>query len=57
MTWHRPRIEVLLRSGVDLVAMETMPAQKEAEALCTLLEEFPGAKAWISFSCKVQEIL
>ena len=27
--------------------------QKEAEALVKLLQEFPMAKAWVSFSCMV----
>lgn len=56
ITWHRPRIKVLLEAGVDLLALDTIPAQKEALALVQLLEdEFPQAKAWLSFSCKVKE--
>ena len=27
MDWHRPRIDALLQAGVDLLAMETIPAQ------------------------------
>lgn len=50
--WHRPRMAALLSAGVDLLAMETIPAQVEAEVLVDLLQEFPYAKAWISFSCK-----
>lgn len=34
------------------MAFDTIPAQKEAEAIICLLREFPDAKAWISFSCK-----
>ena len=26
MDWHRPRLKILLDSGVDLVAVETIPA-------------------------------
>ena len=43
----------LIESGVDLLAIETIPSLKEGVALTELLKEFPGTKAWISFSCKV----
>jgi homocysteine S-methyltransferase len=52
MSFHRERMGVLLASGVDLLACETIPSKEEAIALIRLLNEFPGAKAWISFSCK-----
>lgn len=52
MDWHRPRIDALLQAGVDMLAMETIPAQKEAEALVQLLKEFPTAKAWLTLSCR-----
>lgn len=51
--WHRPQIECLAAAGADLVAFETIPSIKEAEALVELLREFPNSKAWLSFSCKV----
>ncbi|KAK3856695.1 hypothetical protein Pcinc_019310 [Petrolisthes cinctipes] len=50
--WHRPRIEVLVGAGVDLLAVETIPAVEEALAILELLQEFPGTKAWVTFSCK-----
>ncbi|KAI5628281.1 homocysteine S-methyltransferase-like isoform 1, partial [Silurus asotus] len=50
--WHRPQIRCLVAAGVDLLALETIPSLKEAEALVELLKEFPEAKAWLSFSCK-----
>lgn len=51
--WHRPRIEALIGSGVDLLAIETMPASPEVEMLVTFLKaNFPTVKFWISFSCK-----
>ncbi len=37
--------------------METIPGLKEAEALVEVLREFPEAKAWLSFSCKVTDTL
>ncbi len=48
--FHRPRVEVLARSGADLLACETIPCQVEAEALVRLLAEFQ-VPAWMSFSC------
>uniref|UniRef100_A0A673HBE5 Homocysteine S-methyltransferase YbgG-like n=1 Tax=Sinocyclocheilus rhinocerous TaxID=307959 RepID=A0A673HBE5_9TELE len=48
--WHRPQIQCLVKA--DLVAMETIPSLKEAEALVEVLREFPEAKTWLSFSCK-----
>jgi hypothetical protein len=54
--WHRPQVRALTEAGVDMLAFETIPAQKEAEALVQLLREFPSSKAWISFSCKVRFI-
>lgn len=51
--WHRPQTECLAAAGADLIAYETIPSIKEAEALIELLREFPNSKAWLSFSCKV----
>ena len=50
--WHRPRISELLRAGADLLAIETIPAMKEGVALVHLLQEFPCARAWLSFTCR-----
>lgn len=55
MSFHRERIKVLAGSGADLLACETIPCPEEALALIRLLEEFPGSKAWISFSCKNEQ--
>lgn len=52
-SWHRPRIHSLVAAAADLIAMETIPSIREAEALLELLREFPDCKAWLSFSCKV----
>lgn len=51
MDFHRPRLEVLLGERPDLLAIETIPAIEEAEAIVRLLESYPEATAWISFSC------
>jgi homocysteine S-methyltransferase len=50
--FHRPRLAVLAAAGADLLACETLPCLGEALALARTLEEFPGAFAWISFSCR-----
>lgn len=51
--WHRPQMDCLAAAGADLIAFETIPSIKEAEAVVELLREFPNSKAWLSFSCKV----
>lgn len=51
MDWHRPRLDVLIESGADLLACETIPCLVEAEALARLLEDCP-LPAWLSFSCR-----
>lgn len=50
--WHRPRFIALDEAGIDIFAMETIPALKEALVLCDLLKEFPHRKGWITFTCK-----
>ncbi|XP_051231793.1 uncharacterized protein zgc:172121 [Dicentrarchus labrax] len=50
--WHRPQMDCLVAAGADLIAFETVPSIKEAEALVELLREFPNSKAWLAFSCK-----
>lgn len=52
MDWHRPRMRALLEKDVDLLAFDTIPCVREAEALIDLLKEFPNARAWLSFSCR-----
>ena len=50
--FHRPRLETLLETGPDLLAVETIPAIEEAEAILTLLDDYPEVSAWVSFSCR-----
>jgi len=47
--FHRPRMELLIAAGPDLLAIETIPDLDEAEVLIELLDEiaFP---AWLSYS-------
>lgn len=51
--WHKPRISALIEGGIDLLAFETIPCEKEAVVLLSILKEFPNMKAWLSFNCKV----
>lgn len=52
--WHRTRMNALIEEGVDLLAIETIPALNEGVALIELLQEYPNQKAWLSFQCKVR---
>jgi homocysteine S-methyltransferase len=50
--FHRPRMRVLLQEYVDVLACETLPQFEEAKALVDLLQEFPDAIAWFSFTLR-----
>jgi len=50
--FHRKRMAALIEAGADLLAMETIPSLQEAKVLAELLQEFPDAYAWLSFSMK-----
>jgi homocysteine S-methyltransferase len=54
--FHRPRLEILLAAQPDLLALETIPSRREAEALLELLEEL-GGTAWFAFACRDEERL
>lgn len=47
--WHRPRLEVLVAAGPDVLAVETVPDVDEAEALVGLIHEY-GVPAWLSYT-------
>lgn len=49
--FHRERLAVLAATSADVLAAETIPELEEAVAIARLLDETPGARAWISFSC------
>jgi homocysteine S-methyltransferase len=55
--FHRSRMDVLAHSDADLLAFETIPSKLEAEALIELLEEYPQCSAWLSFSCKDEQLV
>jgi homocysteine S-methyltransferase len=50
--FHRPRMDVLSDTGADLFAFETIPSRLEAEVLLTLIQDYPGGSAWLSYSCR-----
>jgi len=50
--FHRKRMSIIIGTGVDLLALETIPSKLEAEALIGLLSEFPECHAWLSFNCR-----
>lgn len=50
--FHRPHVEILATSEVDLLAFETIPCWAEAEALLQVLANFPDRVAWFSFTAR-----
>jgi homocysteine S-methyltransferase len=50
--FHRARLAILVDSKPDVIAFESLPSQLEAEAIVDLLNEFPPASCWVSFTCK-----
>ena len=50
-TFHRTRLEVLVGTGPDLFAIETMPSISEAEIVVEELRALTDAPAWVTFSC------
>src|SRR5436853_4818588 len=51
VAFHRNRMEILQDAAPDLLAIETIPSIAEAQALVEVLEGFPDARAWITFTC------
>ena len=49
--FHARRLEVLISTSPDLLALETMPATFEVELLLELLSDCP-IPYWVSYSCK-----
>ena len=49
VAFHRPRMEVLAAAGPDLLALETVPDMREAEAMLIALDGL-GVPAWLSYT-------
>lgn len=51
--FHRQRLEMLIESDPDLLALETMPDIDEVEILLELIEESGSSiPFWVAYSCK-----
>ena len=50
--FHRPRFEILAEAGADLLAIETIPSRREAEALVDLMEAHGQVRGWLSFTTR-----
>ncbi|MEQ2213300.1 hypothetical protein XENOCAPTIV_012610, partial [Xenoophorus captivus] len=48
--WHKAQVDCLVAAGADLIAFETIPSIKEAQAIVELLKEYPDCRAWLAFS-------
>nr|WP_275889460.1 homocysteine S-methyltransferase [Nakamurella flavida] len=48
--WHRARLQVLMEAGADVLALETVPSAREAEALLAEVAG-TGRPAWLSLTC------
>ena len=54
--FHRSRLQILIESNPDLLAIETIPELTEAQAILELLsEQDVKIPFWMSFSCKDEE--
>ncbi len=49
--FHQTRLRLFDASGVDVLALETIPSVREAEVLAELLRDC-STPAWVSFSCR-----
>jgi homocysteine S-methyltransferase len=47
--FHRPRLEILAESGPDVLALETVPDTREADALLSAIDGL-GVPAWLSYT-------
>jgi homocysteine S-methyltransferase len=48
--WHRPRLEILIEAGADILALETIPCLAEVEALLAEVAGL-GVPCWLSLTC------
>ena len=50
--WHRHRVEALQEGGVSFIAVETMPAIREAMAVLDCVAQAGMLSAWVSFTLR-----
>lgn len=51
--WHRPQVKILAEQpDIDLLLFETIPSLLEAQAIISLMNDYPTIAYALSFSCK-----
>ena len=55
--WHRNRVEALQEGGVSFIAVETMPASREALAVLDCVAQAGMLPAWVSFTLRDEHTL
>ncbi len=50
--FHEQRMAVLVDTGADILACESIPSLAEGEVLLDLLDAYPHLPCWISFTCR-----
>ncbi|WP_448904751.1 homocysteine S-methyltransferase [Gemella sp.] len=53
--FHEKRIDILIKEGVDLLAIETIPNLEEIKVLLNILSNYPETVAWVTCSLKDSE--
>jgi homocysteine S-methyltransferase len=52
VAFHRERLDVIAETAPDLLAVETIPDVREAQALVEVLADHPDLPAWLTFSAR-----
>jgi homocysteine S-methyltransferase len=50
--FHRERLEVLVATGADVIAVETVPTVAEATIVLDELDRLGAPPAWLTFTCR-----
>ncbi|EFN76194.1 Homocysteine S-methyltransferase [Harpegnathos saltator] len=53
LSFHEERIDILVRSGVDILAFESISCLIEVIAISQALRKYPTIRVWITFLCKM----
>jgi len=52
--FHRERLDILIATGADLIAVETIPTVTEAQIVLAELTRLGSPPAWLTFTCRDQ---
>ena len=52
VSFHAPRLRLLIETQPDLLAIETIASAREARAILTALDGLPPIPAWVTFTCR-----